>query len=160
MMFCLALLTPARSQGLDIDLGTLSAKAKDKVEFTLEGPLLAQALQLAPGNAKGAVANVSRVMLLHYEFEKTGQYSDTDLAGVRQQVSNGAGWSRIINVKGHESAEIYMQSHDGKPGGFLLISAEPQELTVVHVVGSIDLASLREVVNSTIHYDLKGTEGQ
>ena len=49
-----------------------------------------------------------------------------------------------------------MLSQDGKPGGFLLISAEPKELTVVHVVGSIDLASLQEVVNSTIHYDLKG----
>jgi len=33
-------------------------------------------------------------------------------------------------------------------------------LTVVHVVGSIDLASLKEVVNSTIHYDLKSAEGQ
>ena len=30
----------------------------------------------------------------------------------------------------------------------------------MHVVGSIDLASLREVVNSTIHYDLKGIGGQ
>ena len=156
MMFCLALSAPARSQGLDINLDTLAAKAKEKAEVTLEGSLLAQALQMAPANVKSAVANVSRVLVRHYEFEKTGQYTDTDLDGVRKQVSNGAGWSRVLNVKEeHESTEIYMLSQDGKPAGFLLISAEPKELTVVHLVGSVDLASLRAVVNSTIHYDLK-----
>jgi hypothetical protein len=156
-MFCLALSTPARSQGLDINLDTLSSKAKEKAEVTLEGSLLAQVLQAAPANVKSAVANVSRVVVRHYEFEKAGQYSDTDLDGVRKQVSNGAGWSRVLNVKEeHESTEVYMlTSQDGKPTGFLLISAEPKELTVVNVVGTVDLASLRAVVNSTIHYDLK-----
>jgi hypothetical protein len=161
MVFCLALSTPARSQGIDINLDTLSAKAKEKAEITLEGSLLAQALQMAPANVKSAVANVSRVMVRHYEFEKTGQYADTDLDGVRKQVSNGGGWSRVLNVKEeHESTEVYMLSQDGKPAGFLLISAQPKELTVVHVAGSIDLASLRAVVNSTIHYDLKSAGGQ
>lgn len=161
MMFCLALSTPARSQGLDINLDTLAAKAKDKAEVTLEGSLLAQALQMAPANVKSAVANVSRVLVRHYEFATTGQYSDTDLDAVRKQLSNGAGWSRVINVKEeHESTEIYMLSQDGKPAGFLLISAEPKELTVLQVVGSVDLASLRAVVNSTIHYDLKTAAGQ
>jgi hypothetical protein len=161
MVFCLALSTPARSQGLDINLDTLSAKAKDKAEVTLEGSLLAQVLQMAPPNVKSAVANVSRVMVRHYEFEKTEQYSDTDLDGVRKQLSNSAGWSRVLNVKEqHQSTEIYMLSQDGKPAGFLLISAEPKELTVVHVTGTIDLASLRAVVNSTIHYDLKSAGGQ
>jgi hypothetical protein len=116
---------------------------------------------MAPDKVKGAAANVSRLMLRHYEFENAGQYSDSDLDAVRKQVSNGSGWSRVLNVKEeHESTEIYMLSQNGKPGGFLLISAEPKELTVIHVVGTIDLARLREVVNSTIHYDLKGTAGQ
>jgi hypothetical protein len=157
-MFCLALSTPARSQGLDINLDTVSARAKEKVELTLEGPLLARALQTARSNVKTAIANVSRVVVRHYEFEDTGQYSDTDLEAIRKQVAN---WSRVINVKEErESTEIYMLSQDGKPAGFLLISAEPKELTVVHVVGSIDLASLRAVVNSTIKYDLKTANGQ
>jgi hypothetical protein len=158
-MFCLALSIPARSQGLDINLDNLAAKAKDKAEVTLEGPLLAQVLQLAPANVKGAAANVSRVAVRHYEFATIGQYADSDLEAIRKQVST---WSRVINVKEeHESTEVYMlTSPDGKPAGFLLISAEPKELTVVHVVGSVDLASLRAVVNSTIHYDLKTAAGQ
>jgi hypothetical protein len=156
--FVLAMLGSASAQTLDINLDALAAKAKDKAEITLEGSLLAQVLQMAPEKVKGAVANVTRVDVRHYEFDQTGQYSDTDLDAVRKQVSN---WPRILNVKEqNENVEIYMLSQDGKPAGFLLIAAEPKQLTVVHVAGSIDLASLREVVNSTIHYDLKGLGGQ
>jgi hypothetical protein len=157
-MFCLALSLPARSQSVDINLDALATKAKDKAEITLEGPLLAQVLQQAPEKVKGAAASVSRVVVRHYEFENTGQYSDSDLDAIRNQVST---WSRVLNVKEeHQSTEIYMLSQDGKPAGFLLISAEPKELTVVHVVGTIDLARLKEVVNSTIHYDLQSAGGQ
>jgi hypothetical protein len=39
-----------------------------------------------------------------------------------------------------------------KPAGFLLISAEPKELTVIHVAGSIQLAQLKELVDSTIKF--------
>lgn len=160
-MFCLALSLPARAQGVDINLDSLSAKAKEKAEVTLEGSLLTQALQKAPEKVKGAVANVSRVVVRHYEFATDGQYADSDLEAIRKQVSNSAGWSRVINVKEErESTEIYMLNQDGKPAGFLLISAEPKELTVVHIVGSIDLASLQAVVKSTISYDLKSAGGQ
>jgi len=162
--FVLALL-PAGAQTLDINLDALSAKAKEKAEITLEGPLLTQALQAAPDKVKGVAANLSRLLVRHYEFEQTGQYSDGDLDGLRKQVSSGTGWSRVLNSKEeHESVEIYMlPGQSGKLGGFLLIAAEQKELTVVHVVGSIDLASLaslKEVVNSTIHYDLKDVGGQ
>jgi hypothetical protein len=36
----------------------------------------------------------------------------------------------------------------------LLIAAEEKELTVVHISGSVQLAQLEDLVNSTIHYDL------
>jgi len=148
----------ASAQTIDINLDAVAAKAKEKAEITLEGSMLTQALQMASEKLKGSAANLSRILLRHYEFEKSGEYADTDLDAIRKQVSS---WSRILNVKEeHESTEIYMLTKDGKPGGFLLISAEPKELTVIHVVGSIDLASLREVVNSTIHYDLKSAGGQ
>ena len=157
-MFGLALSLTARAQAVDINLDSLSAKAKDKAEVTLEGPLLTMALEKAPEKVKNAAANVSRVVVRHYEFDKTDQYSDADLDAIRKQVSS---WSRVINVKeDHETTQIYMLNQDGKPAGFLLISAEPKELTVVHVVGSIDLASLQAVVKSTISYDLKSAAGQ
>lgn len=157
----LALLIPASAQTLDFNFDALAAKAKDKAEITLDRSLLKDALQSAPEKVKGAVANVNRLIVRHYEFEQKGQYSDADLQGLRKQISGGTGWSNILNVKNKdESTEIYLLNQGGKPAGFLLIAAEPKELTVVHVVGSIDLASLQEVVKSTIRYDLKGAEGQ
>jgi hypothetical protein len=158
--FILALL-PAGAQTIDINLDKLAAKAKEKAEITLDGSMLTEALKMAPEKVKGSVSNVSRFTLRHYEFEKPGEYSDADLEAIRKQASSSSGWSRIISSKEeHESVDIYMLNQGGKPGGFLLIAAEEKELTVIHVVGSIDLASLKEVVNSTIHYDLKDVGGQ
>jgi hypothetical protein len=158
----LSALVPARAQAIDFNLDALSAKAKEKAEITLEGPMLAQALQGASEKVKGAAASVSRLILRHYEFANAGEYSSADLENIRKQVSSGSGWSRILSSKEeHESVDIYVLAAQGaKPGGFLMIAAEDKELTVIHVVGSIDLASLKEVVNSTIHYDLKSVAGQ
>jgi len=157
----LALLIPACAQTLDINLDALAAKAKQKVEVTLEGSLLTQALDKVPGNVKGFTGNLSRLVVRHYEFDKPGQYADADLDGIRKQVSNASGWSRVIsNKEEHESIDIYMLTQGGKPGGFLLVAGEEKQLTVVHVVGSIDLASLQEVVASTIQYDLTKAAGQ
>ena len=148
-------LAPAWGQALNFNLDAVAARAKEKAEVTLEGPLLEQAMKNAPAQLKDKMGNVSRVMVRHYEFDKPGQYADSDLDSVRKIVSSGSDWARIINVKEEkESVEIYMQSQGGKTTGFLLIAAEEKELTVLHVAGSIDLASLQEVVKSTIAYDL------
>ena len=145
----------AFSQTIDFNLDAVAAKAKEKAEITLDGPLLTKALEHAPEKVQGSVSNVSRFMLRHYEFDKKGEYSDADLEPVRKQVSSATGWSRILSTKeDDESVEIYMLSQNGKPSGFLLIAAEAKELTVVHVIGSIELAQLQEVVKSTIAYDL------
>src|SRR5689334_22281145 len=82
-------LVPARAQTIEFNLDALSAKAKEKAEITLEGPMLTQALQGASEKVKGAVASVSRLILRHYEFAKAGEYSSTDLEQIRKQVSNG-----------------------------------------------------------------------
>jgi len=154
-------LAPAWGQALDFNLDAVAAKAKEKAEITLEGPLLEQAMKSAPDKLKDKVGNLSRVVVRHYEFDKPGQYAESDLDNVRKVVSSAPGWARIINVKEEkESVEIYMQSQGGKTSGFLLIAAEQKELTVVHVVGTIDLASLQEVVKSTIAYDLSTAGAQ
>jgi peptidyl-tRNA hydrolase len=151
----------ACAQTIDINLDAVAAKAKEKAEITLEGPLLTLALQSASEKTKASAASLSRLIVRHYEFEKAGEYSDADLDAIRKQVGSGTGWSRIVSSKEeHESVDIYMLNQGGKPGGFLLIAAEEKELTIVHAIGSIDLASLKEVVNSTIKYDLKSAEGQ
>ena len=149
-------LTSAWGQSVDFNLDAVAARAQKKAEITLEGPFLEQAMKSAPDKLKDKLGSVTRVVVRHYEFDQPGQYSDSDLDSVRKVISSGTDWTRAVNVKEEkESVEIYMQSQGGKTTGFLLIAAELKELTVVQVAGSIDLASLKEMVNSTIKYDLK-----
>ena len=155
------IMLPAWGQTFDFNLDAVAAKAKEKAEITLDKSMLDQAMPKVPDKIKDKLGNLSRLVVRHYEFDKPGMYADSDLEGVRKLVSGAPDWSRIINVKDqNETVEIYMQNQAGKTTGFLLIAAEPKELTVVHVVGTVDIASLQEVIKSTIQYDLKSVGGQ
>lgn len=150
-------LVPAWGQKLDLNFDSVAAKAQNKTEVDLEGPVLT-AMQKSVNNKDlaGILQKVTGVFVRTYEFEKNGAYSDADLQTLRKQVTGAPGWSRVVNVKeDNESTEIYVFSDAGQPAGFLIISAEPKELTVVHVQGTIQLAQLQEVVQSSIQFDLK-----
>src|SRR5436309_12371452 len=98
LIMTLALL-PAWAQALNFNLDAVAAKAKEKAEITLERPLLEQAMKSAPDKLKGKMGNVNRGVLRHYEFDKPGQYADSDVDSVRKIVSSGPGWARLINIK-------------------------------------------------------------
>jgi hypothetical protein len=157
-----ATLTPIWGQQVDLKFDAIAAKAKEKTEIDLDGNALSALMKL--GGKNDLLANVTGVVMRNYEFAKEGEYSDRDLEPVRKQVS-GTGWSRILIVKEEkETTEIYMFTAAGKPAGFLLIAAEPEELTVVNVQGNIQVAQLQELVQSSIAFDLKslqtGNRGQ
>jgi hypothetical protein len=158
---------PAFAQNLNLDFSALAAKARAKNEVTLDSnaiQMLQQLGALANKDDKGAgkaedlgkiLSGIQGVAIRNYEFAKAGEYSDRDLDPLRGQVGSGSGWSRIVNVKEEkESTEIYVHNQGGKPDGMLVIAAEAKELTVVQISGSVQLAQLQDVVNSTIHYDL------
>jgi Domain of unknown function (DUF4252) len=155
----------ASAQKVNLDFSTLAAKATAKKEVTLKGgvlQILGQVASLANRDDKGNAGDfgtmlpgIDGIKVRQYEFAMEGEYSDRDLEPLRQQVGNGSGWSRIVNKKEKdESTEIYIYHQGGKLGGMLLIAAKAKELTVVHISGSAQLAQLKDLVNSTIHYDL------
>jgi hypothetical protein len=158
----------ASAQRLNLDLSAVAAKATTKNEVTLEGTALQMIRQAASANKedKGKAGDLAKIFsgvdgvaVRNYEFAKEGEYSDRDLEPLRQQVGNGSGWSRIVNVKEpNESTEIYVFSQGDKPSGMLIINAEPKELNVVHISGTVQLAQLQDIVKSTIHYDLANAD--
>lgn len=152
-----AALVPAWGQKLDLQFDKLAAKANQKTEVDVDRAALAMfAKNSGAKGLDGILSGVNGVTVRNYEFAQTGAYNDSDLEPLRKQVASGTGWSRIVNVKEeHESTEIYMFSQGDTPGGFLIISAEPKELTVVHVQGNIQLAQLQELVQSSVKFDLK-----
>ncbi len=144
----------AQGQTLDLkNLDKLSDKAKDVTDVTLDGSLLKFAAKFLSNDdpdqakVKKLVAELKGIYVKTYEFENEGEYTDADLAPIRNQLHTPA-WSRIVGVhskKDHDNAEIYLKTGGSDPGGLAILCVNPKELVVVNIVGKIDLDELSEL---------------
>jgi hypothetical protein len=140
-------------QALDLKhLDRLAAKASETADVTLDGSLLKIAAKFLsaddPDQAKikKLVAELKGIYVKTFEFEKEGEYSESDVTSIRKQLQS-PGWSRIVGVqskKDGENADVYIKT-GGPDGGLAIICANPKELTVVNIVGKIDLEELSEL---------------
>lgn len=143
----------AIGQKLELKLDDIAARASSKSEVNLDGAMLKAQSAKFPG--------VQSIRVRNYEFEKPGAYSDAELDPIRKQVGEGSGWSRMVRVEEkNESIDVFMLIHGEEVGGFLLLVTEPKELTVVNIVGALKLAQLKELVNSSVQYDLGALKAQ
>src|SRR5260370_12325939 len=127
-------------------------RASSKVEVTLDGSVLKLAAKFLcddddPDSAKikKLVNGLKGIYDKTFEFEKEGAYSDSDIAGIRKQLESG--WSRIVGIqskKDGDNAEIYLKT-GGPDGGLAILCAGAKELTIVNIVGKIDLDQLSEL---------------
>lgn len=137
-------------------LEKLADKADEVVDVTLDGPTLALAakfIDMDKSNdpddveAHKFVKSLKGIYVKSFEFEKNGQYSDADVEEIRKQLQNPR-WQKIVDVhskKDHENDEIYTVTEGGKTVGLAIIAAEPRELTVVNLVGFIDVDKLSDL---------------
>ena len=148
-----ALLTPsvAAAQGARIQLDQLNhltEKAEKVVDVSVESSTLRQAASFLSGKdpnsgkVRELIEGLTAIYVKGFEFKGPAAYSPSDVDSIRRQVS-GSGWSRIVSVREqNELTEIYFWREREENGGLVVVSAEPNELTIVNIVGRIDLASL------------------
>lgn len=84
-----------------------------------------------------------------YGFTNEGEYSEGNLAGVRTQL-RAPGWARLVNIikkKADDNVhlEVYMMTSAGRIDGIAILALEPQRLTLVNIVGTIDLQQLSQL---------------
>lgn len=153
----LGLAAPARGQ-LSLNLEHLAKSAKETVEITLDGALLKLAGRFLsaekPDEAKvrEIVTGLTGIYVRSFEFDRANAYTDGDLDAIRAQI-RGPGWARIVRHtagqrKGKDSlevSEIYVRSEGIRSTGVTIITAEPRELTVVQILGDIDLDKLGDL---------------
>jgi hypothetical protein len=87
---------------------------------------------------------LSGVYVKSFQFDSEGVYSDADIDAIRRQLKLPA-WTRLINIdskRERELAEVYVWRQGEQTGGLAILVAEPRELTVVNIVGRIDLSKL------------------
>ena len=129
---------------LPMDLEKLAERATESVDVTLDQ----STLQLASGflskndpdeaQVKKMIGKLKGIYVRSFEFDKEGQYSMSDVQAMRAQLK-GSNWSRIVGVKSikGENTEVYLLKNGDQIGGIVVLDAEPKELTIVHVDGSI-----------------------
>jgi Domain of unknown function (DUF4252) len=151
---CLAL-APLGAQEIKLppSLERLSAKASEVVDVTLDSNLLQLASRFLSdkdaddAKVKKLIVGLKGIYVRSFEFEKAGEYQDSDVEPVRAQLRNPT-WSRIVGVrsqKAGQNAEVYIKTENGKIGGLVVLSTEPKELTIVSIEGSIDPDQLSEL---------------
>jgi hypothetical protein len=154
LITCLAL-APLGAQELKLpaSLDRLAAKASEVVDVTMDSNLLQLAGRfLSDKNADDAqvkklIGGLKGIYVKSYEFEKTGEYLDSDIEPLRTQLHTPA-WSRIVGVRSRKSgdnSEVYIKSEHGKIDGLAILVTEPKELTIVSIEGSIDPDQLKEL---------------
>jgi hypothetical protein len=133
-------------QELDLSfLKGLEAKAKESTDINL-GPEQIKLMMGFSGEGskelQGLGKSIERVQVKTFEFDAAGAYNIADMEKLRANLKTGD-YVPFISVKEKNGfTEIAMRKGPKGMNGFVILVAEPRELTVVNIVGEIDLASL------------------
>ncbi len=141
----------AQSGRLDLRLDHLTDRADEVVDINLEGPTLRLASRFLSSTdpeergVRDIVQSLSGIFVKSFTFDKPGAYSAAEVEAVRRQLDKS--WQRIVTVKSKSSdnVEIYIQPAGDMARGLVIIATEPLELTIVQIIGTIDLARLAEL---------------
>src|SRR2546423_5474310 len=138
-------------------LERLAPKAVETVNVEIDGILIKFAsVALSDKDpdertVKEIISGLRGVYVKSYEFKSEGQFTEGDLASVREQLS-GPGWSRIVDIKSlddaDDNAEVYVATDAGRVEALAILSVEPKEVTVINIVGSIDIEKLKRLEGS------------
>ena len=148
-------LAPLGAQGIKLpsNLDRLAAKATDVVDVTMDANLLQLAARFLSdkdtdeAQVKKLIGGLRGIYVRSFEFEKPGEYQDSDVEPVRAQLHTPA-WSRIVGVRSQKSgdnSEVYLKTENGKIGGLAILVTEPKQLTIVSIDGTIDPDQLHEL---------------
>src|SRR5947207_9677214 len=134
-----------QAQRIQIDLPpSLAAKAAESVDVTLDGAMLRLAAKFLGHDgdervARDVIEKLEGIYVKSYEFDEDGAYDRSIIDKLRAQL--GPSWKRLVMVKSRnrEDSEIYTDVRGDRVVGLLVITAEPRELTIVNLVGPIDI---------------------
>jgi hypothetical protein len=153
LLVALSALARAQEIKIPLDVEKLSARAKETVDITMDGPMLRWASKFLssdhPEEAKCAklVANLKGIYVRSFEFDKEGAYSPADVEALRSQF-HSPGWSRVVGVRSEhdgDNVDIFFRLEDEKMAGIVIIAAEARELTFVNLVGPIEVDQLADL---------------
>jgi len=145
----------ARAQDSRLQMASLdhlAAKASETVDVSLDERLTRLAARyLSDKDAdekavKKLIEGIKGIYVKSFEFDADGQYVAADVEAIRSQL-RGPGWTRLINVtsKKEGNVEVYTLFNGDQIGGLAVLVTEDRELTIVNIVGPVDLDKLAKL---------------
>lgn len=148
--------TPQVKDDLFAGADKFSHGAKSSTEVNLDRKMLAMAAKFASSDSdsddkddkEGAklAGKLEFVIVRSYEYEKPGQYNMADVEEFQKRLESG-GWSHIVKTRGAtDNTDVCVKTDEnGAFSELVVISAEPTELTFVHLKGHMSMDELTRV---------------
>ena len=145
----------ARAQDSRIQMSSLdhlAAKASQTVDVSIDERLIRVTEKLFSAakpdekEIKKVLVGLKGIYVKRFEFETDGQFSAADVESIRTQL-RGPGWSRLVGVNSKKEGnfEVYLLMTGETIGGLAVLHTDVKELTVVNIVGPVDLEKLAKL---------------
>jgi uncharacterized protein DUF4252 len=155
LLLLLATAFVARAQDSRLQMANLdhlAAKASQTVDVNIDERLIKLAAKVLSDTdadereVKKLVTGLKGIYVKSFEFDADGQYAPADVESIRTQL-RGPGWTRLVNVtsKKEGSLEVYLLMNGEQVGGLAVLHTDDRELTVVNIVGPVDLDKLAKL---------------
>jgi hypothetical protein len=150
-----AAMLPAWAQEikLPVNLEALAGKAEETVSVSMDKSMLQLASRFLhdkdddQAEVRKLLAGLDAIYVRSFQFSQEGEYSMADVEAVRSQLQSPA-WGRLVGVRSKrgENVDVYFKdSGNGHLGGIVVIAAEPKELTIVNILGTLDPEKLADL---------------
>jgi hypothetical protein len=132
----------------DLFAGTerFAAGACDVTEVNLDPSMMGMVGKGKDKDGAG-LARKMKFMVIHtYKYDKPGMYKMEDVEAYRKKLEDGS-WSCAIHVRNKEgSTDICSRlASDHETREMVILSAEPKELTFIHMSGQMSLDELEKM---------------
>ncbi len=153
LIIALAATTKAQEAKIQMShLDHLAAKASETIDVNVDERLIQFATKvfndrdIDEAKIKKFVSGLKGIYVKSFEFDDDNVFSSADIDTIRNQMREPA-WNRMVNVKSRRdnNIEVYISLSGGNINGLTVISTEPRELTIVNIVGPVDLEKLAEL---------------
>jgi hypothetical protein len=154
VLACAAL--PAWAQNGKLEISTLdhlAARANQTVDVNMDQHLLQMTAKFLSGKdadeakIKEIIAGLKGIYVKNFSFDNEGDYTQGDIEAIRSQL-RGPGWTRFIQVhsrKDGDNVEVYVMTLGDQIESLAILDFEPKELTVVNIVGPVDIDKLSQL---------------
>jgi len=128
----------------------LAARASNVTEVTLDKDRLKFAAKFmgrrdtSDAGLQQLIEGLDGIYVRDYEFDKAGQFSGEEVEQLRKSFETGA-WSPLVrdrDRKSGESTDVMVKLVNGKQCGMFILDVEPKEISIVQILGHVNMEDL------------------